>query len=652
MSEAKLDRDLQSIHEARRLARAAREAQAIVEGFSQQQVDEVVAAMAAAGLRESGRLARLAHKETGYGNVADKTAKNDFVLEDVVAAMHGMRTVGILREDREGRVYEIAEPVGVVAGIIPSTNPTSTALFKCLIALKARCGIVLSPHPAAQDCIRASVDVVRAAAARAGAPAEIIGCMTRVSMDGTRELMNGEDTDLILATGGIALVKAAYSAGKPAYGVGPGNVPAYVHASAEVEKAVQDIVDGTTFDNGTLCSSEQSIVCDRRIAEEVRRQVVAQGGRFLEPDEVERLSELLITEEYLVNPEFVGRPATTIAAAAGIEVADDTRVLVCPLDGVGKSHPLSHEKLSPVLAYYEVEDWREGCERCIELLRFGGLGHTLAVHATDHDVVLEFGLRKPAHRVLVNTVAAVGAVGLTTNLFPSMTLGCGSWGNNITSDNIGPQHLVNVKRLAWEVRPFRRAGSDPNGSRRRSGVSPEAVVATAGDQEPSLEARATRFLERRGLLSSAPSSPPGAGRTTVVGVRGRRRDGGLSGATRSSAKASRTGTGSRGSRPTSTGLEPPRGRPLIRDVDGETQTTATPATGAAPAAGGADREGGRETPGIDPARAELPPVSDFVAEADVRRALDRGEKIGIGPDTILTPLARELGEEHQIFRRR
>ena len=454
MSNVERDRDLESIHEARQLGRAAAHAQAHIEGFDQQRIDAIVEAMATAGLAHSERLAESAHRETGFGNIPDKVRKNNFVLESVVDAMRGMRTVGVIREDREHGVREIAEPVGVVAGIIPSTNPTSTAMFKCLISVKARCGIVLSPHPTAANCVRESAEVMAEAAIGAGAPEGLIGCMTNVTMQGTKELMNGRETDIILATGGTGLVRAAYSAGKPAYGVGPGNVPAYIERTADVAKAARDILAGTTFDNGTLCSSEQAIICDRAIESEVVEQVRAHGGHFLSSEEGDRLAKVLITNDLLVNPQFVGRPATVIAAAAGITVPEGTRVLVCRVAGVGKEYPLSHEKLSPVLAFYVVEDWREGCTRCTELLRFGGMGHTMSIHCTDDDIVLQFGLRKPAHRVVVNTVSALGAVGYTTHLFPSMTLGCGSWGNNITSDNVGPQHLLNVKRLAYETKSY------------------------------------------------------------------------------------------------------------------------------------------------------------------------------------------------------
>ena len=648
MPTSDLDRDLTSIQQARELARTAADAQKKIEGFDQGQIDAIVEAMAAAGLAATERLARLAREETGYGNIPDKVKKNNFVLEDVVDAMRGMRTVGILREDREHGVYEIAEPVGVVAGIIPTTNPTSTALFKCLIALKARCGIVLSPHPSAKGCIKASSDVLHEAAVGAGAPEGIIGCMTNVTMEGTRELMNGRDTDLILATGGITLVKAAYSAGKPAYGVGPGNVPAYIERTADVAKAVRDIISGTTFDNGTLCSSEQSIICDREIKDEVVAQVEAQGGRFLSPAEVERLSALLITEKYLVNAKFVGNPAPTIAAAAGIDVPDATRVLVCPLDGVGKEYPLSHEKLSPVLAFYVVQDWEEGCERCTELLRFGGMGHTLAIHSNDHDVIMQFGLRKPAHRVLVNTVAAIGAIGLTTHLFPSMTLGCGSWGKNITSDNIGPQHLINVKRLAYETREYipdvaavvssgaSAAASPTNGGGDgRADLSPQIVAGAEGPVSPltssgALESQVATFLTKRGLMGQRDRPPPAAGRNAVISV-----------------SDSDAATASGPNAPP----EPPRGRPAATSASAG-GGTATAATSAMP--------GGRPATAATPTAPPAPPtapsapaaVAAFVAEDDVRSAVERGEKIRIGPDTIITPLAQELGEQHGVFARR
>ena len=610
MNNAERDRDLESIQEARQLGRAAVEAQRQLEGCTQEQIDAIVEEMAAAGLAHSEHLAELAHDETGFGNVPDKVLKNNFVLKDVVEAMRGMRTVGVLREDREHGVREIAEPVGVVAGIIPSTNPTSTAFFKCLIALKARCGIVLSPHPTAAQCVKASAEVMAEAAHTAGAPNGIIGCMSSVTMQGTRELMHGRETDIILATGGIGLVRAAYSAGKPAYGVGPGNVPAYIEETANVPKAVRDVISGTTFDNGTLCSSEQAIVCDRIIKDEVLEQARANGGHLLTPDECDRLAAVLITDRLLVNTDYVGRPATTIANAAGIKVPEKTRVLICPVGGVGKKYPLSHEKLSPVLAFYVVDDWQEGCQRCTELLRFGGMGHTMVIHSGNDDIVLEFGLRKPAHRVLVNTVAALGAVGHTTHLFPSMTLGCGSWGNNITSDNIGPQHLLNVKRLAYETREYipkeviePATISDQN---ERTELSANIVTDTENVAGDGLEIQIADFLDKRGLLPKASEVPPVVGRNAVISVR--------------DVDASDT---------VLKAPPPPRGRPEVptdqNQVGPQSNTSETAAAHFLPA--------------------------EFVSEDDVRDACETGEKIGIGPDTIVTPLALELGETHDIFRR-
>ncbi len=608
MSLPDLDRDLRSVHEARTLTRSAAAAQAQLEKASQEQVDTIVESMAAAGLRESARLAAMAVEETGYGNVDDKIAKNDFVLQRVVEAMRGMRTVGVISEDAEAGVREIAEPVGVVAGIIPTTNPTSTAMFKCLIAIKARCGVVLSPHPNAKACIKSAADVMHEAAVAAGAPREIIGCMTVVTIEGTRELMHARDVDVILATGGMAMVRSAYSAGKPAYGVGPGNVPAYIERSANVEQAVADVISGTTFDNGTLCSSEQAIVCDRVISERVRSAAEINGGHFLSSSECERLARTLITDKLLVNTALVGQPATTIADAAGIDVPAGTQVLVCPQEGVGRDYPLSHEKLSPVLAFYEVEDWQEACQRCKQLLKFGGLGHTMVIHSQDDSVVLEFGLHKPAHRVLVNTVAAVGAVGLTTGLFPSMTLGCGSWGNNNTSDNVGPQHLINVKRLAYGQRAFRSASTAtaaPVASVPRATSGQEAATPPGDD----LESRVGEFLRGRGIIAPARSVPAAAGLAA--------HEDGCGCATCRHGNSGAVGK---------TKPEPPRG-----------------AYAAAPTDRSMEREAGSATVAT--------PV-DFVAEADVRRALDRGETIRIGPQTIITPLAYEFGEDHDLFLRR
>lgn len=485
------DPDLLSIQQARSLASRAREAQRALAELTQEQVDRVVDAMAEASRAEAERLARLAHEETGFGNVKDKTTKNLFCAVDVHAYIRPLRTVGILREDPETRVVEIAEPMGVVAAIIPSTNPTSTAIYKTLISVKARNAVVLSPHPAARRCIQETTEVMHRAAVAAGLPPDALSCMSDVTLEGTQELMRSRDTGVILATGGIGLVRAAYSSGKPAYGVGPGNVPAYVEKTADVAKAVRDVIEGKTFDYGTLCSSEQSLICDEAIREQVVAEVKRNGGYFLSEAETSAVSRVVVTPQRLANPEIVGKPAPYIAEKAGIRVPPETRVLVAPLQGVGRDFPLSIEKLSPVLAFYVVKDWHEGCERCLQLLRYGGTGHTLAIHSRDDAVIREFAFKKPVFRIVANTQASMGATGYTTGLAPSMSLGCGAYAGNITSDNITPLHLINIKRLAYE-RP-RGAAPKESGIREkvaafvehRVGRASSPVAATAPPALPA-----------------------------------------------------------------------------------------------------------------------------------------------------------------------
>src|SRR5215831_18107578 len=447
------DRDLASIAEARSLARRAKAAAPVLAEFSQEQIDALVDAMAAAVTPHAEALARLAHEETGYGVVADKVQKNLFSSEKIYRFIRPMKTVGVIRRLEDRKVIEIADPFGVVCAIVPTTNPTSTAIYKILISIKARCPIVISPHPSAVRCISRCAEIMNDAARRAGAPDGAISCMTTVTLEGTQELMKAKETAVILATGGLGLVRAAYSAGKPAYGVGPGNAPAYIERTADVLKAVSDVVVGKTFDNGVLCSSPNSVVVDAPILEEVKREFVKNGGYFLSPDEANRLAKVMFGPNRLPVPAPVGRPATTIAKAAGLTVPRDTVVLIAELKGVGRDYPLSIEKLAPVLSFYVVADWREGCERCKEILRYGGMGHTMSIHSRDERIILEFGLKKPAYRICVNTPTTHGSIGLTTGLDPSMTLGCGGWGGNITSDNISPRHLINIKRLAYETTP-------------------------------------------------------------------------------------------------------------------------------------------------------------------------------------------------------
>ena len=473
------DKDLASISEARSLARAAKQAQPLLAELSQEQIDRIVTAMADAVTPHAEALARLAVEETGYGVVADKVQKNLFSSRQVYEFIAPMKTVGVVNRIPERKVLEIAEPFGVVAAIVPSTNPTSTAIYKVLIALKARCPIVISPHPSAARCITRSVEIMAEAATRAGAPAGAIGWMKTVTLEGTQELMKHRDVAVILATGGMGLVRAAYSAGKPAYGVGPGNAPCYIEQSADLAKAAHDIVLGKTFDNGVLCSSPNSVVVDETVAEEARRQFQAQGSYFMNEREMEALAKSLISPQRLPNPTLVGRSAAFIAEKVGIAVPSGTRALIAPLTGVGRDYPLSIEKLCPVLSWYVVKDWREGCERCIQILRYGGMGHTMSIHSQNDDVILQFGLKKPAFRICVNTPTTHGSIGLTTGLDPAMTLGCGGPGGNITSDNISPRHLLNLKRLAYEIRPAVASAARADAGKSQSESRPQpAATAT------------------------------------------------------------------------------------------------------------------------------------------------------------------------------
>ncbi|HEX8030713.1 MAG TPA: aldehyde dehydrogenase family protein [Vicinamibacterales bacterium] len=449
---AQSDKDLASIAEARALARRAKQAQAVLAEFSQAQVDAIVDAMAAAVTPHAEALARLAAEETGFGVVSDKVQKNLFASQRVHEFIRPMKTVGVINRNDEKKVIEIAEPFGVVAAVIPSTNPTSTAIYKILIAIKSRCAVVMTPHPSAARCITRTADIMYEAGRRAGLPDGAIGWMQTVTLEGTQELMKTREVSVILATGGMGLVRAAYSAGKPAYGVGPGNAPCYIESSADVRKAANDILTGKSFDNGLLCSSPNSVVVDQAVEAEARRQFLDQGGYFLSAAEADTLARQLVTPQRLPNPAFVGKSAEFIAQKAGITVPPNTRALIAELKGVGRDYPLSFEKLCPVLSYYVVKDWREGCERCKEILRYGGMGHTMSIHSQNDAVILEFGLHKPAYRICVNTPTTHGSIGLTTGLDPAMTLGCGGFGGNITSDNITPRHLINVKRVAYELR--------------------------------------------------------------------------------------------------------------------------------------------------------------------------------------------------------
>ncbi len=453
-----IDKDLQSVQEVRDLIATAKEAQSEFKHFNQNQVDTIIKAMADAGYDASLKLAQWAHEETGFGKVEDKVIKNQFGSRDVYNSIKDLKTVGIIGYENEGKIVRIAEPMGVVAALIPSTNPTSTAMFKALISLKCRNAIVASPHPRAVECTKETFRILSEAAVKAGAPEGLMHCMSMPTLAGTETLMKERDVAVILATGSTPMVRAAYSAGTPAYGVGSGNVPAFIERTANVQKAVADIVTGTTFDNGTLCSSEQSMIVDRYILDQALEEAKKNGCYFVNDSEKTKL-ENTIQKDGRINPDIVGKPASYIANSAGFSVSNDIKVLVAHCDKVGRSEPLSMEKLSPVLSFYTVDGWLEGCHKCIELLEFGGLGHTMVIHSNDKEVILKFALEKPAFRILVNTPASIGAVGYTTSLNPSMTLGVGTWGGSIISENVTAKHLMNIKTLAFETNPMNQGKS-------------------------------------------------------------------------------------------------------------------------------------------------------------------------------------------------
>jgi acetaldehyde dehydrogenase (acetylating) len=448
-----MDHDLTSIQEARDLVNAAHSAQQVWAKASQEQVDRVCAAMAEAAFQASERLGRAACEETGYGIPAHKKIKNEFGSRSVWESIKDVKTVGVVAHDPTRRIYEIAWPVGVVAALTPSTNPTSTAMFKTLIAVKARNGIVIAPHPSAARCTYETTRLMANAAVAAGAPAGLIGCFQHVSLEGTQELMNHKHTSLILATGGTPMVKAAHSVGKPAYGVGPGNVPVYVDRSADIERAARYIVASKSFDCSTICATEQAVIADRPIAARLAELMQSHGAFFVNEQQAEALRRTLFAPDGSINPRTVGKPAQVLAGLAGFQVPDNARILVARLNRVGREEPLSREKLTTVLGWYEADGWEAGCERSIELILFGGRGHSQIIHATDEKVIMAFGLEKPVFRILVNTMGTLGAIGFTTGVMPSLTLGAGGIGGSITGDNVTVYHLFNIKRLAYEITP-------------------------------------------------------------------------------------------------------------------------------------------------------------------------------------------------------
>ncbi len=461
------DKDLRSIQEARDMVERAHQAQQVWASATQQQVDRVCEAMAQAAFIGAERLGRMAAEETGFGVPEHKKLKNEFGSKYVWESIKDIKTVGIIRGDKAEGIIEIAWPMGVVAALIPSTNPTSTVMNKVLMSVKARNGIVIAPHPTAVNCCAATTKVMVDAAVEAGAPPGLVNCLTQVSLEGTQELMAHKRTAVILATGGTPMVRAAHSQGKPAYGVGPGNVPVYVDRSADLEKAAKYIVGSKAFDYSVICATEQAVVADRPIARRLRQLMKSEGAYFVDEVQADALRKTLFRPDGSMNVATVGKSPQYLAGLAGIQVPGQARILVASLDKVGRDEPLSREKLTTVLGWYEANGWEAGCDRCIELIRFGGTGHSLIIHATDEKPVMAFGLEKPVFRIGVNTMGTLGMIGMTTNIMPSLTLGPGGIGGAITGDNVTVHHLYNVKRIAYETsRPPEeafRAGAVPAG---------------------------------------------------------------------------------------------------------------------------------------------------------------------------------------------
>lgn len=448
-----IDPDLRALQDVRDCVARATAACEAIHGWDQKRVDDVCAAMAKAGAAAAYDLARLAVEETGIGRVHYKVLKNLFGSEGVWNSIKDEKTVGIVKRDERSGIVEVASPVGVIAGIVPTTNPTSTTLFKSLIALKGRNAIIISPHPRSRRCIGETVEVLRRALERVGAPADLVQCLPNPTIESTGALMKHPEVSMILATGGTGLVKAAYSSGKPAYGVGPGNVPVYVDRTADVAWAAHSIIASQSFDNGTLCCSEQGIVVDAPVADQLLGELKKRGAHLCDEEQTKKLAKYCNVRGHM-NPDVVGLDPWRIAEAAGFAVPKTTTVLLALQGGVGPEWPLSIEILAPVLSVHKVNGWQEGCRISMAMLEAEGLGHTCAIHAKDEKVLDAFFLEKPASRIVVNGPSSQGAVGYSTQLVPSFSLGCGPQAGNITSDNISARHMVTIKRAAFVRRDW------------------------------------------------------------------------------------------------------------------------------------------------------------------------------------------------------
>ncbi len=614
------DQDLVSIQEARSKVEKAYAAFQKYRQYTQEQIDAIVEAVAAAGRENAQRLAEMAVEETGYGNVKDKIAKNLLNADLLARTIRNMKTVGVLRELPNEKMVEIGVPVGVVAAVVPCTNPTSTVIYKVLISLKAGNTVVISPHPRAQRCTFETADLLYRAALSAGAPEDVIQCLGRPTLEATQALMRHEHTAVILATGGHGMVRAAYSSGKPAFGVGPGNVPVLLDSSYDVGEAVAQVIEGKSFDYGTVCSSEQTLVAEESLREAVLSELKARKAFLCNDAQRDAIARVLVEPNLRINPECVGQSPTRIAQMAGFEIPPDASILVVEIKGVGKGHPLSVEKLSPVLALYFVKDFAAAMDACEAVLRFGGLGHTCVIYSRDEARVREFSMRMPAFRVLANTPSPHGSVGITTNLFPAMTLGCGAMGGNATGDNVGPQHLINIKRLAYKVREAAEALKVPSYPAAASAPAPAPALKL---DRAALAAAVEEYLKQRGFpvrqaagaatpaqpAPSPPASAPAAEATAAEVV-----DRFLS---------------SRHASPATCPLK--------------SCACPAPAPPPAPAASA-------QPPAPEPAPpAPQVTIVDFVCENDVRAAIQQSRKIYIGSKTIVTPAARDLAGQYDIL---
>lgn len=596
------DKDLQSIQEVRTKVAAAHEAFQQFRGHTQEQVDRIVDQVAAVARANAESLAKLAVEETGYGNVRDKTIKNLLTSDVLHRAIRPMKTVGVIRDDRENGMIEIAEPAGIVAAILPTTNPTSTAFYKILIALKTKNAIVVSPHPRAVNCTCEAARLLGEAAEAAGAPKGIVQCLAKATIQGTNELMKHKRTSLILSTGGPGIVRAAYSSGKPALGVGPGNVAVLLDDSADVDEAIGSVIDGKSFDYGTVCSSEQCVVTEEKNRDAVWAALKKHGAHICDENQTTALASLMITPDFRVNAECVGQSPQRIAEMAGFSVGPEIRALVVELKGIGREHPLSAEKLSPVLSVHFTRDFAEGLKAAAGIVNFGGRGHTCVIYSKNDDRIREFGLAMPAFRILVNTPSPQGSTGITTNVQPAMTLGCGAIAGNITGDNVGPMHLINIKRVAYKVRDVEAAFTSDEAKIFFAGKP--VVRAPATSTRPTVAAAVDQYLQRRGV-----GVPSAAGAPRPVENAG------------------------------------PAAQVVDRFLSGRRTASPRPPVVATPAA---QRTVLVDRPPPKPVASDVD-VVPFVSEDDIRRAKVLQTKIYINGKTIITPAARDLDYDGQVM---